>query len=103
MAATIPETVTVPVELVVDALATISHFEERLLVLNGRQQTPETSEILRRMCELAERFFGLTSYFDDDGNTTHPIFQAIEDRADVLTAEWVADIAWNAGPSEAVA
>ena len=65
--------------------------------------SPASDAIHRLVWELVERFFGPTSYWGEDGDTTHPIWQAIEDRGETLPAAWVAEIVKNAPAAEAVA
>lgn len=100
---TIPETVTVPADLIIEALAVIDQFAERLYVLNGYQDTPEIDAIHAKVWNLVGPIFGLTSYYAEDGDTTHPTYKAIEDRSQALTAEWFARIADSAPVVEAVA
>lgn len=96
MAGSIPETVTVPGELMLQALARIQSFAERELILNGRSETGSTLEIQQWTRELFDAAFGLGSGWDSDADRPSALWDALERRSKAFACDWTDDLVGNA-------
>lgn len=91
-----PAEVTIPVDVVIDMLATIASFEQRLYATNGRQDTPETDEIAEEYLRLFKAVFGPEQVWDDEANVPTPLFDAVRKRGEQKAVLWATDVLANA-------